>query len=58
MSLVKRSLVKREIRDKIKASEGIEALVKALLLSILDLLTRLWPASPSSFLVGLAEKLT
>ena len=55
---MKRSLVKRGIRDRVGASKEIEALVGALLLSALNLWTGPWPASLSYSPVKWAGGLT
>ena len=58
MNLVKRSLMKRRIKGRIRAFKKIKALVKALLLSTLNLLIKPWLASSSYFLLKLAKRLT
>ena len=58
MNLVKKSLVERETRGRVRAFEEIEALLRASLLSMLNLLTRPWPASLFCSLVKLAGELT
>ena len=57
MNFVKRFLVEKKLKSGIKTSREIGALVKALLLSTLDLLTEFWSPNLSCFLVRLAGKL-
>ena len=58
MNLVKKSLVEEGTRGGVKASGGVEALVKASLLLTLNLLTGLWPANSSCSPIRLAGRLT
>lgn len=57
MNMVKRSLVRRRIKDGIKVSREIEALVKALSIPTFDFLARPWPVSSFYSPVGLARRL-
>ena len=58
MNLVKGSLVERGTKGRVEVSGGVKALVKASLLSTLNLLTRLWLANSSYFPIKLAGGLT
>ena len=55
MNLVKNFLLGGKTRVGIGALGGVRTLIKALLLSILDLYIRLWPVSLFCFLVGSAK---
>ena len=54
---MKRFLVKRGTRDRVRASGGVEALVEALLVPILNLLTKPGLANSSCSPVKLARRL-
>ena len=56
MNLVKRSLVEKRTKSGIRAFGEVKILIEASLLSILDFLTKFWPASSSYFSVKSARK--
>ena len=58
MNLMKRFLVEGGTRGGVGASREIEALIRVLLLAILNPLTGFWPTSSFCSLVRLAEGFT